>query len=185
MSNAGHFNGLARLLHWLMALMILTMLFAGVGMVTSLSARPWLIDLHRPLGIAILLLAVLRLFNRLRNPPPALPDSVPRWQAAAAVASHWVLYGLMLSLPLIGWAMLSAGGYPVSMTASFVLPPIAPHDPTVYAVLRTAHGWLGYLLFATVLMHLAAALLHAWVLRDGVFQAMARGADAPVDDFHR
>lgn len=170
-----HFNPAARWLHWLMAVMIVSMLFIGVGMVTSVSARPWLIDLHRPLGIAILVLVVLRLRNRLRNRPPALPSTVPRWQQTAARASHWLLYGLMLSMPLIGWAMLSAGGYPVQMTWSFVLPPIAPHDATLYAALRTAHGWLAYLLFATVLLHVSAALMHAWVYRDGVFAAMGKG----------
>lgn len=174
-SNPTSFNPTARWLHWLMAAMILSMLFIGVGMVASVSARPWLIDLHRPLGIAILLLAVLRLRNRLRHRPPALPSTLPRWQQAAARASHWLLYGLMLAMPLIGWAMLSAGGYPVQMSASFVLPPIAPQDVTLYAALRAAHGGLGYLLFATVLLHVSAALMHAWVYRDGVFASMAKG----------
>ncbi len=177
MTTPTHFNAAARWLHWSMALMIVSMLFIGVGMMASVSARPWLIDLHRPLGIAILVLAVLRLRNRLRSPTPALPSTLPRWQKTAAHASHWLLYGLMLSMPLIGWAMLSAGGFPVQMTASFVLPPILPQDVTLYAALRALHGWLAYLLFATVLMHVSAALLHAWVFRDGVFPAMARGRD--------
>ncbi|GAB2627628.1 cytochrome b [Novilysobacter erysipheiresistens] len=168
-----NFNPAARWLHWSMAAMVVAMLFIGVGMVTSISARPWLIDLHRPLGIAIGLLAVLRLRNRMRHRPPALPSRLPHWQKTAARASHWLLYGLMLAMPLIGWAMLSAGGYPVQMSPSFVLPPILPQDVSLYATLRTAHGWLAYLLFATVLLHLSAALLHAWVYRDGVFQAMA------------
>src|SRR5690606_19036630 len=73
------FNPTARVLHWLMAPLVIAMLFIGVGMVASISARPWLIDLHRPLGIAILLLAVLRLCNRLRHRPPALPSTLPRW----------------------------------------------------------------------------------------------------------
>jgi cytochrome b561 len=175
MSAPTHFNATARWLHWLMAIMIVSMLFIGVGMVSSVSARPWLIDLHRPLGIALLMLALLRLYNRLRHRPPALPSTLPRWQKAAAHASHWLLYGLMLAMPLIGWAMLSAGGFPAQMSPSFVLPPIAPRDVTLYAGLRAAHRWLAYLLFATVVMHVSAALLHAWVLRDGVFGAMARG----------
>lgn len=173
----GHFDTLARSLHWLMAVLITTMLFVGVAMVTSVSLRPALIDLHRPLGIAILLLAIVRLLHRLRHRPPPLPADLPRWQALAAHASHIVLYALMLSMPLIGWAMLSAGGYPVTMFAGLQLPAILPHNPVLYAWLRDAHGWLAYLLFATVLMHLAAALFHAWVRRDGVFQAMARGKD--------
>ncbi|XQA63117.1 cytochrome b [Xanthomonas sacchari] len=177
---SAHFNLLARVLHWLMAAMILTMLFVGVGMVASVSQRPWLLNLHRPLGIAIGLLVLVRLGNRLRHRPPPLPADLARWQQAAAHASHWLLYALMLAMPLLGWSMLSAGGYPIVLWPGVQLPPIAPHSPALYAWLRSAHGWLAYLLFATVLMHLCAALFHAWVRRDGVFSSMARGAATPA-----
>jgi cytochrome b561 len=178
-----HFNLTARVLHWSMALAILAMLFVGIGMVASLSLRPTLVSLHRPLGIAIGLLVIVRLVNRLRHRPPPLPADLPRVQVLAAKASHWLLYALMFAMPLIGWSMLSAGGYPVTMFKGFNLPPIMPHDATVYATLRGAHTWLALLLFATVLLHLAAALFHAWVCRDEVFPSMARGASptpAPI-----
>lgn len=167
------FNLTARVLHWSMALAILVMLFVGIGMVASISLRPTLVSVHRPLGIVILLLVIVRLTNRLRHAPPPLPADLPAIQVFAAKASHWLLYTLMFAMPLVGWSMLSAGGYPVTMLKGFALPPIAPHDATVYAVLRTAHTWLALLLFATVLAHLAAALFHAWVRRDGVFASMA------------
>ena len=139
MTTPTHFNAAARWLHWSMALMIVSMLFIGVGMMASVSARPWLIDLHRPLGIAILMLAVLRLRNRLRSPTPALPSTLPQWQKTAAHASHWLLYGLMLSMPLIGWAMLSAGGFPVQISPSFVFPPNLPQDLARYSAVRALH----------------------------------------------
>lgn len=175
MSHGTHFNVVARTLHWLMAAMIVTMLFVGVAMVSSLTLRPALVDLHRPLGIAILLLVIVRLLNRLASPPPPLPADLPSLQRFAARASHGLLYALMITMPLIGWSMLSAGGYPVVMFGALHLPAIAPHDPALYAVLRGAHTWLALLLFATVVLHLAAALFHAWVRRDGVFSSMARG----------
>lgn len=175
-----HFNLIARLLHWSMALAILAMLFVGIGMVASVSLRPTLVSLHRPLGIAILLLVIVRLTNRLRHAPPPLPADLPAIQVFAAKASHWLLYTLMFAMPLVGWSMLSAGGYPVIMFKGFTLPPIAPHDATVYAVLRGAHTWLALLLFATVLMHLAAALFHAWIRRDGVFASMTTGGSGGV-----
>ena len=162
-----HFNPLAKVLHWLMAVAILAMLFIGVAMMASMTWRPWLLDLHRPLGIAILLLAVVRLINRLRHPAPPLPDSVPGWQAAAARASHWLLYILMLGLPLLGWATLSAGNWPVTLLPGWNLPAIAPENPVLYAWFRTVHGVLAWLLFAVVVVHLSAALMHAWVYRDG------------------
>jgi cytochrome b561 len=177
-----HFNLTARVLHWSMALAIFTMLFIGVGMVASLSLRPTLVSVHRPLGIALLLLVIVRLANRLRHPPPALPSDLPHVQVLAAKASHGLLYALMFAMPVIGWAMLSAGGYPVTLFGGVALPPIAPHNATLYAVLRTAHTWFALLLFATVLMHLAAALFHAWVRRDGVFEAMATGTPTPPAD---
>lgn len=169
------FNLLAQLLHWTMAAAILAMLFIGVAMMTSLTWRPRLLDLHQPLGIAILLLAIVRLGNRLRHGAPALPADIPRWQVISAKASHWVLYALMFSLPLLGWGVRSAGGWPVTMFPGVTLPPIAPTHPVWYAVLRDAHGLLAWLLFGVVLMHLSAALMHAWVRRDGVFSTMAPG----------
>ncbi len=175
MSATEHFNGLARALHWSMAVLVIAMLFVGVGMVASLTLRPMLLDLHRPLGIAILLLAMVRIINRLLTTTPALPADLPTWQVAGARASHWLLYALLLAMPLVGWAMVSAAGNPVVLWPGFTLPAIAAHDPTIYTVLRNTHTWLARVLFATVLLHLAAALFHAWVRRDGVFSAMARG----------
>lgn len=170
-----HFNLIARILHWFMALAILAMLFIGVGMTTSLTWRPWLIDIHRPLGIAILLLAILRLINRIYYSTPPLPASIPRWQVFLAHTSHWLLYFLMITLPLLGWATLSAGNWPVTLISGWNLPSIAPSNTILYAWLHTAHVFLAWLLFAVVLGHLSAALLHALVYRDGVFSSMALG----------
>ena len=79
----------------------------------------------------------------------------------------------MLAMPVVGWAMLSAGGYPIVLVGALHLPPIAPHDGALYTLLRRAHAGLAFLFFATILLHLAAALFHALVRRDGVFEAMA------------
>ncbi len=170
------FHPIARLLHWLMAALILAMLFIGVGMVGSVSARhAVLVAIHKPLGIAILVLVIVRLVVRFTSRPPALPADLPLWQRAAAHLSHWVLYGLMLAMPLIGWAMLSAGGYPVTLGGGVQLPPLMGADPVAFAWLRNAHEALAFVLFATVLGHLAAALFHGLIRRDGVLGSMVRG----------
>ncbi|WP_434557744.1 cytochrome b [Pseudomonas sp. Z5-35] len=171
-----HFTVLARLLHWLMALMIIAMLFIGAGMVASVSERhEWLVQLHKPLGIAILLLVMVRLVVRFTTRTPPLPADLPGWQALAAKASHVLLYALMLILPLLGWSMISAAGDPVMLSESLRLPSILPADAQTFALLRKAHGYLAYLLFLTVLVHLAAALFHGWVRRDEVLDSMLRG----------
>lgn len=163
----------ARILHWLMAAMIVTMLFVGVAMVASVSERhDWLVRLHKPLGIAILLLAAVRLAVRLRYPPPPLPADLPAVQKLAAHASHWLLYVLMFVLPLVGWAMLSAGGYPVMLSPSIRLPAIAPANGVAFAVLRHLHAWLAGGLLVVFVGHLGAALYHGMVRRDGVLRSM-------------
>ncbi len=169
------FTIFSRLLHWLMAAMILAMLFIGVSMVTSLADYHTLVAIHRPLGTAILALVVIRFVNRLFNPAPPLPSHLSALERLAAKGSHVVLYGLMFVLPLVGWGMLSAARYPIVLYGPLHLPWILPHDPALYAVLRQAHTYLAYLLFATFLAHLGAALLHGLVYRDGVFRSMTIG----------
>ena len=173
MTQSTHFNLPARLLHWSMAALILAMLFIGVAMVTSLADYGTLVALHRPLGLLILILAVLRIANRWRRPPPPLPTDLPPWQRRAAHASHLALYGLMLAMPLVGWAMLSAARIPVAVIGPLVLPPILPQSPMLYAWLRELHTVLAYGLFGLILAHLGAALLHGLIRRDGVLASMA------------
>ena len=167
------FTAISRILHWTMAVLVLAMLFVGIGMVSSLSDYHWLVSIHKPLGILILILVAIRLVNRLLNPAPPLPQGMPAWQRFAAYASHVVLYALMFALPLVGWGMLSAARYPIVLYGPLELPPILPHDAALYAALRTVHTVLAFLLFATFLAHFAAALMHALIYRDGVFPSMA------------
>ncbi len=166
---------LSRLLHWLMAAMIIAMLFIGIGMVASLSDYHWLVSIHKPLGVAILILAAIRLVNRQLNPPPPLPAAMPDWQKKLATGSHVLLYFLMFALPLIGWGMLSAGEYPIVLYGAWHLPPILPHSAVLYSILRTSHTVLALVFFAVIIGHFGAAMLHALIFRDGVFQAMAGG----------
>lgn len=175
MKQVTHFHPALRALHWLMAVAIMAMLFIGVAMVSTLSSlHAVLVAIHKPLGVAIFLLVVVRLWLRFATSTPPLPTTIPPLQRALAHLSHWVLYALILLQPLIGWAMLSAAGYPVTLGAGFLLPPIVPVSNDLYALLRPLHSWVALVLFITVMLHLAAALLHGLILRDGVFSSMAR-----------
>lgn len=168
------FTPLQRALHWLMAVCILAMLFIGVGMVSTV--RPdylSLVSIHKPLGMVILVLALIRLVVRLTRSAPPLPASMPEPMKLAAHLSHLAFYVLMIALPLLGWGMLSAADYPV-VVFGVQLPSILPHSNGLHTLLWNAHRILALCFFALIVLHLAAALLHALVRRDGVFETMAR-----------
>jgi cytochrome b561 len=184
-SSGTKFTVLQRLLHWLMAACILAMLFIGVGMVsTTMPKYVALLATHKTLGIAILVLALIRLGVRARYGAPLLPADLPAPIKLAAHLSHYALYALMIAMPLIGWAMLSAGAYPVVLYGSLRLPAILPQSDRLHTLLWNAHYYLAFAFFAVVLLHLAAALFHGLVRRDGVFESMAggplRGEAAPA-----
>ena len=180
------FTAPQRLLHWLMAICILAMLFIGVGMVSTVTPRYLtLVQIHKPLGIAILVLVLIRLALRIRYGAPALPADMPEPMKLAAHLSHVVFYGLMIAMPLLGWGMLSAASFPVVLFGTVHLPSILPLNNTLHTILWDAHHYLAFLFFALILLHVAAALLHLLVRRDGVFETMgpvttAERVPAPV-----
>jgi cytochrome b561 len=171
--NPTQFAVFSRILHWLMAAMLLAMLFIGVAMVASLGDYHKLVAIHRPLGITILILAAIRLVNRMFTTLPPFPPTMSPLERRVATASEKLLYTLMFALPLVGWGMLSAGHYPIVMFGPVHLPPILPANPTLYAILRKTHTILAYLLFVTFLAHLAAVLFHTLIVRDGLLNRMA------------
>jgi cytochrome b561 len=167
------FAPLSRLLHWTMAAMIVTMLCIGVTMVASLANYHVLVSIHRPLGIAILILVVVRFVNRKLSSLPPFPATMSRAERRAATASEYTMYGLMFVLPLVGWGMLSAARFPIVLYGSFQLPFILPHDAMLYAVLRKTHTILAYFLFLTIIAHFGAILFHTFIVRDGMLMRMA------------
>ncbi|PRH89634.1 cytochrome B [Labrys okinawensis] len=172
----GSFSILQRLLHWVMAICILAMLFIGVAMVRTIGPDYLsLISLHKSLGVAILVLALLRLAVRLKRGAPPLPGDLPAPMKLAAHLSHLAFYLLMIGMPLIGWAMMSAAGYPIVLAGGLRLPPILPASREMHALLWNTHFYLAMAFFALVLVHIAAALFHLLVRRDEVFRQMTVG----------
>ncbi|GAB2491396.1 cytochrome b [Arenimonas alkanexedens] len=185
MSSSSRYGATARWLHWLMAVLIIGMVFVGATMVDSVAL--WQNDAvrwHKIGGLLVLALAAWRLINRLRHPPPPLPDDLPKMQALAARGAHLGLYALLFALPLVGWAMQGAAGTPVVLPGGWVLPALLAPDLATYGLLRNAHALLAYALFAMVLMHAGAGLYHGFVRRDEVLDSMLpeRGDDAVVED---
>ncbi|MBV8662836.1 MAG: cytochrome b [Hyphomicrobiales bacterium] len=173
-SKLHRFTPLQRFLHWLMAACILAMLFIGVGMVATVKPKYLaLISIHKSLGVVILVLALIRLAVRLRYGAPALPADLPAPMKLGAELSHYALYALMIAMPLLGWAMLSAADYPIVLLGGVRLPSLLPASEQLHTLLWNAHYYLAFAFFALILLHLAAALFHGLVRRDGVFESMA------------
>jgi cytochrome b561 len=163
----------SRILHWLMAPMVIAQLLIGVTMIASLTYYPLLLAIHRPLGVLILVFAVVRLANRLTHRLPPFLATMSPAERRIASWSEYLLYALLLVQPLIGWAMLSAARFPIILVGPLHLPGIAPHDIDVYGVLRQAHSVFAFLLFLTFTAHVCAVLFHTLVLRDGLLDRMA------------
>lgn len=169
-------------LHWIIALLIFAAFGLGWYMVdlkispAKLQYFSW----HKWLGITVLGLAVLRLLWRLTHRPPPLPASTPRWQALAASAGHWALYGLLFAIPLSGWAYSSASGYPIVYLGyeSLQLPDWVPKDKALAEQMKDLHDWLTTGLMAVVGVHVAAALKHHFIDRDGLLHRMWFGKQA-------
>jgi cytochrome b561 len=174
MTTRKRFAAPQRLLHWFMAACILTMLFIGVGMVSTVKPKYLtLVQIHKPLGIAILILALIRLVLRLIYGAPALPADLPPFIKLGATLSQYAFYALMIGMPLLGWGMLSAASYPVVLFGSVHLPSILPLSPSLHTLLWHAHFYLAFVFFATILLHVSAILFHKLIRRDGVFETMA------------
>jgi cytochrome b561 len=167
------FTALMRFFHWLTAALVLTILGIGVAMVASLADYHRLMSVHRPLGILILIVVVIRFVNRHYSTLPPFPATMSPRERSIASASELFLYALLVLQPLVGWGMLSSANYPIALYGSIHLFPILPHNVMLYAVLRRAHTILAYLLFLTFLAHFGAVLFHTWVVRDGTFRRMA------------
>ena len=141
-------------------------------MVASLADYHLLISIHRPLGIAVLILVIVRYVNRKLNSPPEFIATMPPAERVVAHASEMLMYAMMFAMPLIGWGMLSAARYPIVLFGPVHLPPILPHSPMLYAVLRKTHTIVAYLFFATFIAHFSAVLFHTLILRDGLIDRM-------------
>jgi cytochrome b561 len=161
-----------RILHWLTAILVFGALFIGFVMVNSIDSYSSLVRVHMTLGVLVLSLVVVRVANRFTHRVPTMPDSVGWVEHNLIVGSELMMYALMLAQPLVGWAMVSAGGKPVVILGSLRLPRIAPFDADLYFVLRQSHSLLAYTLAAVIAVHVSAVLWHTFSLRDGMLSRM-------------
>ena len=165
-------------LHWLSALAVLGLLMSGWYM-ADLPLSPQRLKLfnwHKWAGVSVLVLTLLRLplrlTHRLPAPPVELLRQTPAWQLRLAGATHLALYGLLLVVPLIGWAHSSATGFSVVLFGVLPLPDLLPRDKALAELVKPWHAVGAYSLCALVVLHLAAALKHQFVDKDGLMRRM-------------
>ena len=181
MNHTGRYTGTAIALHWLLALAIVSVFGVGLYMV-DLPMSPTkikLINWHKWAGVTILALSVLRLVWRLTHRPPALPARIeramPGWQKVAHHGTHALMYLLFLAVPLIGWAYSSAHGYPIVWFGVLHLPDFVPVDKALAEAIKPWHELSAFSLMGLVVLHVAAALKHQFIDRDGLLQRMRPG----------
>lgn len=170
------YTGTAMVLHWLLALAIVGTFALGVYMAdlpvspSRLKYYSW----HKWAGVTILALSAVRLLWRLTHRPPAdLP--APAWQQLAAHATHGLLYLLFFAVPLVGWAYSSAAGFPVVWFGVLPLPDFVSPDRALAELIKPWHERLAWLMALLVLLHVAAALKHQFIDRDGLLDRMRPG----------
>jgi cytochrome b561 len=138
-----------------------------------------LYQLHKSIGITILLLSVLRVLWRIFNPPPPLPDSMPGWERAGAMLTHYAFYFLILAIPLVGWAMVSTEKYyiPTVLFSTIPWPHIALWDNLASKAewnefFDKSHMVLAWTVVPLLALHIGAALKHHFFERDDVLSRM-------------
>jgi cytochrome b561 len=160
--------------HWLVALMIVGAFTMGLIM-TEMSLSPTKLKYyswHKWAGVTILAIATLRLLWRLSHPAPAYPASMPAWQKSGANALHCALYVLMFAVPISGYFYTLAAGFPVVYFGLFELPVLIDKNDALKPLLKGVHFWLNMTLASAVALHVAAALKHQFIDRDGVLKRM-------------
>src|SRR5579875_2981646 len=172
MPEVRRYNATAQLLHWVVALLmflIVPIAWVMVNMGHAAPVRGLLYMLHKSLGVTILLIVAFRLFWRATHPAPPLPGHLARVQAGFAFASHWLLYLVLLGMPISGYLLSYAGGHPFPFVGTFQVPSVVPKDAALSHAAHWVHVAIGqWLLYALVVLHIAATVFHIAVQRDRV-----------------
>jgi cytochrome b561 len=173
-ASASRYSGIAIALHWVLGLAIIGSFAMGVYMsdLPMSPSRLKLYNYHKWAGITILALSALRLLWRLTHQPPA-DVPMPSWQARIAHFTHFALYALFFAVPLVGWAYSSAAGFPIVVFGVLPLPDFVSPDKALAELLKGAHGALAFLMAFLVIGHVAGALKHQFIDRDGLLSRMS------------
>jgi cytochrome b561 len=161
-------------LHWLIVLLIFAAFPLGLYM-HDLPLSPnklRLYSYHKWIGMLVLPLAVIRIYWRAIHRPPAMPGSMAKWEKLAAHTMHFSLYLLIFAVPITGWLMSSAKGFPVVLFGVLPLPDLVGKNKELGDALLEVHKVLNFIMLGLVLAHIAASLKHHFVERDDILVRM-------------
>lgn len=165
----------ARWLHWLVAAFVLLMVPVGFLMVQQGIGRPLqnaLFLFHKNAGVIVALLVLMRLVYRLRNAPPALPETLPRWQQRVSAVTHGLLYTLIVLMPVSGYVRVRAGGFPIEMLDALGIGSFLPRSEALANAAKSVHYAGALALVILLALHIGAALHHGLIRRDGILGRM-------------
>ena len=168
-----HYGSVSILLHWMIAILMIGLLIIGIYMVPLPISREKLkfYRWHKEFGMLVLMLVFLRVAWRLSNITPSL-SNLPFLEKMAARSVHFSFYIFMFAIPMTGWMMSSSAGFPVSFFGLFLLPDLVSPDENLRITLIEIHKWLGYLLIATIFLHVGASLKHHFINKDDILRRM-------------
>ncbi|MCY7388365.1 MAG: cytochrome b [Burkholderiales bacterium] len=172
--NFQRYSGVAKGLHWLIGLMILVSLGVGLYKVDlKLSpAKLQLYSWHKWAGVTIFALVLVRCLWRITHTPPPLPSDMPQWQRFIAETTHYILYGLMITIPLTGWLMSSAKGFQTVYFGVLPIPDLLGKNKELGETLNLVHKYLNYTMIAIISAHVGAALKHHFIDKDDILRRM-------------
>jgi cytochrome b561 len=168
------YGAASRLFHWLTMLLVLLLVPIGLVMTTLDPGKfqDTLFVTHESLGLSLLALILVRLLWRAVNPPPLPSRDLSRVEIFASSAVHWLLYLVLLAMPLSGYVMVIAGGDPLTYFGLADAPRLLAKSRALAHVTETTHLTLQYAIYALVLMHAGAALHHHYWRRNDVLARM-------------
>jgi cytochrome b561 len=161
--------------HWLVALLIICGFALGWVMTDIPGFTPTKLryfSYHKWIGVTVFALTVLRILWRATHGAPPLPRRMAAWQRMAAHLVHLLLYLLMIAIPVSGYLYSSAANVPVVYLGLVPLPRLIAPDPVLKVMLKNIHITLNYTLLVLFVLHVAAALKHQWLDRDGLLSRM-------------
>ena len=165
---------IAQALHWLVAVGIAVQFVWAwrIDETESIRAQFTLVNQHKSIGMTVLALVVVRLCWRAFNRPPPFPSSMSAWERFTASTAHWLLYALILLMPVSGWIYTSAAGFGPEFFGLVDIPALVGQNERLEKVFGAVHEWLAVGIATLVSIHVLAALRHQFVLKDGLLRRM-------------